>query len=88
MKLATLCACFGAQTLFVPTQLEQRESDAAEHRRQLDEAAAHAADAKRELEARESEVAELRRRLPGFGVPRYVREVVGAAHKVELGPEA
>ena len=33
-------------------------------------------------------VAELRRRLPGFGVPRYVREVVGAAHKVELGPEA
>ena len=33
-------------------------------------------------------VAELRRRLPGFGVPRYVREVVGAAHKVELGPLA
>lgn len=33
-------------------------------------------------------IAELRRRLPGFGVPRYVREVVGAAHKVELGPEA
>ena len=33
-------------------------------------------------------VAELRRRLPGFGVPRYVREVVGAAHKVELGHEA
>ena len=32
-------------------------------------------------------VAELRRRLPGFGVPRYVREVVGAAHKVELGPQ-
>ena len=29
-------------------------------------------------------VAELRRRLPGFGVPRYVREVVGAAHKVEF----
>ena len=32
-------------------------------------------------------VAELRRRLPGFGVPRYVREVIGAAHKVELGPQ-
>ena len=29
-------------------------------------------------------IAELRRRLPGFGVPRYVREVVGAAHKVEI----
>jgi len=29
-------------------------------------------------------MAELRRRLPGFGVPRYVREVVGAAHKVEF----
>ena len=29
-------------------------------------------------------VAELRRRLPGFGVPRYVREVAGAAHKIEL----
>lgn len=29
-------------------------------------------------------IAELRRRLPGFGVPRYVREVAGAAHKVEL----
>ncbi len=33
-------------------------------------------------------VAELRRRLPGFGVPRYVREVVGAEHKVELGLQA
>ncbi len=33
-------------------------------------------------------VAELRRRLPGFGVPRYVREVVGAAHKVEFAPTA
>jgi EF-P beta-lysylation protein EpmB len=31
-------------------------------------------------------VAELRRRLPGYGVPRYVREVVGAAHKVEFAP--
>lgn len=31
-------------------------------------------------------VAELRTRLPGFGVPRYVREVVGAAHKVEFVP--
>lgn len=31
-------------------------------------------------------VAELRRRLPGFGVPRYVREVVGAEHKVEFAP--
>ncbi|MFK7739962.1 MAG: EF-P beta-lysylation protein EpmB [Planctomycetota bacterium] len=30
-------------------------------------------------------VAELRRQLPGFGVPRYVREVAGEAHKVELG---
>ncbi|MGC6486886.1 MAG: EF-P beta-lysylation protein EpmB, partial [Planctomycetota bacterium] len=33
-------------------------------------------------------IAALRGRLPGFGVPRYVREVVGAAHKVELGPGA
>jgi L-lysine 2,3-aminomutase len=37
-------------------------------------------------------IAELRQRLPGFGVPRYVQEVVGAAHKVEcsslgLAPE-
>ena len=31
-------------------------------------------------------VAELRARLPGFGVPRYVREEIGAAHKVELTP--
>lgn len=31
-------------------------------------------------------VAELRKQLPGFGVPRYVREVVGAAHKVEFAP--
>ena len=29
-------------------------------------------------------MAQLRRELPGFGVPRYVREVIGAAHKVEL----
>ena len=29
-------------------------------------------------------VAELRRRLPGFGVPRYVREVIGEPHKVEI----
>jgi L-lysine 2,3-aminomutase len=29
-------------------------------------------------------VAELRARLPGLGVPRYVREAIGAAHKVEL----
>ncbi len=29
-------------------------------------------------------VAEMRTRLPGFGVPRYVREVAGEAHKVEL----
>jgi len=29
-------------------------------------------------------VAELRKQLPGFGVPRYVQEVVGAAHKVEV----
>lgn len=29
-------------------------------------------------------VAELRVRLPGFGVPRYVREEAGAAHKVEI----
>jgi EF-P beta-lysylation protein EpmB len=27
---------------------------------------------------------ELRRRLPGFAVPKYVREIPGAAHKVEL----
>jgi EF-P beta-lysylation protein EpmB len=33
-------------------------------------------------------IAELRRRLPGFGVPRYVREVVGEAHKVEFAPLA
>lgn len=31
-------------------------------------------------------VAELRARLPGFGVPRYVREAIGASHKMELGP--
>ena len=31
-------------------------------------------------------IAQLRRRLPGFGVPRYVREVVGEAHKVEFAP--
>lgn len=31
-------------------------------------------------------VAELRTQLPGLGVPRYVREVIGAPHKVELGP--
>ncbi|HUG92390.1 MAG TPA: EF-P beta-lysylation protein EpmB [Planctomycetaceae bacterium] len=29
-------------------------------------------------------IAELRRRLPGYAVPRYVREVPGAAHKVPL----
>jgi EF-P beta-lysylation protein EpmB len=29
-------------------------------------------------------VGEMRTRLPGFGVPRYVREVEGAAHKIEL----
>lgn len=29
-------------------------------------------------------VAELRKVLPGFGVPRFVQEVVGAAHKVEV----
>lgn len=29
-------------------------------------------------------IAEMRTRLPGFGVPRYVREVAGVAHKVEL----
>ena len=29
-------------------------------------------------------VEELRRRLPGFGVPRYVREVAGEASKIEL----
>ena len=29
-------------------------------------------------------VAELRRRLPGYAVPRYVKEIPGAAHKVEL----
>tara|TARA_R110002073_G_scaffold245450_1_gene408139 strand:+ start:587 stop:1543 length:957 start_codon:yes stop_codon:yes gene_type:complete len=29
-------------------------------------------------------IAELRTLLPGFGVPRYVQEVVGAAHKVEV----
>lgn len=28
-------------------------------------------------------VAEMRKRLPGFGVPRYVREVVGAEHKID-----
>jgi KamA family protein len=33
-------------------------------------------------------VAELRRQLPGYAVPRYVREVSGAAHKVELGGAA
>lgn len=31
-------------------------------------------------------VAQLRTCLPGFGVPRYVREVVGAPHKVEFAP--
>jgi EF-P beta-lysylation protein EpmB len=30
-------------------------------------------------------VAELRRLLPGYAVPRYVREVPGAEHKVEIG---
>ena len=30
-------------------------------------------------------IAALRTQLPGFGVPRYVREVIGAAHKVEFG---
>lgn len=29
-------------------------------------------------------IAGMRRQLPGFGVPRYVREVAGVAHKVEL----
>jgi EF-P beta-lysylation protein EpmB len=29
-------------------------------------------------------VAQLRRRLPGYAVPRYVREVAGAAHKIVL----
>ena len=29
-------------------------------------------------------VAELRRRLPGYAVPRYVREIPGEAHKTEL----
>ncbi len=33
-------------------------------------------------------VADLRAQLPGFGVPRYVREVIGAAHKVEFAPDA
>jgi len=38
-------------------------------------------------EARGKElVQELRKRLPGFGVPRYVREVAGAEHKVEFAP--
>lgn len=32
-------------------------------------------------------VAGLRARLPGLGVPRYVREVPGASHKVELTTE-
>jgi EF-P beta-lysylation protein EpmB len=37
-------------------------------------------------EARGREIiAELRRRLPGYAVPRYVREVPGAEHKVEIG---
>ncbi len=31
-------------------------------------------------------IAALRERLPGYGVPRYVREVAGAAHKVDLAP--
>ncbi len=31
-------------------------------------------------------VAQLRTRLPGFAVPRYVREVIGAPHKVDLSP--
>jgi EF-P beta-lysylation protein EpmB len=30
---------------------------------------------------------ELRKRLPGYAVPRYVREIPGAAHKVEVRPE-
>ena len=29
-------------------------------------------------------VAELRKRLPGYAVPRYVRETAGAAHKLVL----
>ena len=29
-------------------------------------------------------IATMRKQLPGFGVPRYVREVAGVAHKVEL----
>lgn len=33
-------------------------------------------------------VAELRACLPGLGVPRYVREVIGAPHKVEFGIDA
>ena len=37
-------------------------------------------------EARGLEIlADLRRRLPGYAVPRYVREVPGAASKVEIG---
>jgi EF-P beta-lysylation protein EpmB len=28
---------------------------------------------------------ELRKRLPGYAVPRYVQEIAGAAHKVEIG---
>ena len=30
-------------------------------------------------------VAELRRRLPGYAVPRYVREVAGEPHKLDIG---
>jgi EF-P beta-lysylation protein EpmB len=37
-------------------------------------------DTKRGLEI----IAELRKQLPGFGVPRYVQEVIGAEHKVEV----
>ncbi len=33
-------------------------------------------------------IAEMQRQLPGFGVPRYVREVIGAPHKlaIDAGP--
>ncbi|HEX7446606.1 MAG TPA: EF-P beta-lysylation protein EpmB, partial [Pirellulales bacterium] len=30
-------------------------------------------------------IAELRRRLPGYAVPRYVREVAGEEHKLVVG---
>ena len=33
-------------------------------------------------------IAAMRTMLPGFGVPRYVREEIGVAHKVELGAES